>query len=300
MASKVQVDKIARASGTPEFTIPTADGAANTFLKTDGSGVLSFGAVTTTALTGSTNTWIPTITAANALTGTANFTYDGNILDVKNSGTASSIKLYCESSNAHYQAIKAAPHAGSSDWTLTLPGAAPTVSGQVLSATTAGVASWVADAGGLFSGYAVFEDQKTSGTDGGTFTNGAWRTRDLNTTVFNTDTTNIVLGTNQFTLKAPGSYLVKWKATALEVDEHISVLYDVTGTADIEFGSSQDTQPTITITNASYGATRVTPSGSNVYEIRHRCNSTEASHGFGDDASLGVNSYCLVKIYKEA
>ena len=39
--------------------------------------------------------------------------------------------------------IKAAPHAGSSDWTLTLPGAVPSVSGQVLSATTAGVASWV-------------------------------------------------------------------------------------------------------------------------------------------------------------
>ena len=144
MASKVNVDKIARGSGTPEFTIPTADGAANTFLKTDGSGVLSFGAVTTTALTGSTNTWIPTITGANALTGTANFTYDGNILDVKNSGTASSIKLYCESSNAHYQAIKAAPHAGSSDWTLTLPPTVPSVSGQALTATTAGVASWAA------------------------------------------------------------------------------------------------------------------------------------------------------------
>ena len=142
MASTIKVDKIAQSSGTPEFTIPTADGAANTFLKTDGSGVLSFGSVTTTALTGSTNTWIPTITAANALTGTANFTYDGNTLDVKNGGTASSIKLYCESSNAHYQAIKAAPHSGSSDWTLTLPPTVPSVSGQALTATTAGVASW--------------------------------------------------------------------------------------------------------------------------------------------------------------
>jgi hypothetical protein len=146
MASTIKVDKIAQSSGTPEFTIPTADGTAGQFLKTDGSGVLAFDTVTTNplALTGSTNTWIPTITAADALTGTANFTYDGNILDVKNSGTASSIKLYCENANAHAQEIKAAPHAGSSAWTLTLPGAAPTVSGQVLSATTAGVASWAA------------------------------------------------------------------------------------------------------------------------------------------------------------
>ena len=144
MASIIKVDKIAQASGTPEFTIPTADGTTGQFLKTDGSGVLSFGSVTTTALTGSTNTWIPTITAANALTGTANFTYDGSILDVKNSGTASSVKLYCESSNAHYQEIKAAPHSGSSNWTLTLPSTVPSVSGQALTATTAGVASWAA------------------------------------------------------------------------------------------------------------------------------------------------------------
>ena len=161
MASIIKVDKIAQASGTPEFTIPTVDGTAKSALITDGSGVLSFATgtpsssnflrgdgtwqtVTTTALTGSTNTWIPTITGANALTGTANFTYDGNTLDIKNSGTASSIKLYCESSNAHAQEIKAAPHAGSSSWTLTLPPTVPSVSGQALTATTAGVASWAA------------------------------------------------------------------------------------------------------------------------------------------------------------
>jgi hypothetical protein len=124
---------------------PTASANTNTTqVATTAFVVTEVGAVTTTALTGSTNTWIPTITAANALTGTANFTYDGNTLDVKNSGTASSIKLYCESSNAHYQAIKAAPHSGSSNWTLTLPPTVPSVSGQALTATTAGVASWAA------------------------------------------------------------------------------------------------------------------------------------------------------------
>ena len=148
MASTIKVDKIAQASGTPEFTIPTADGTAGQFIKTDASGVLSFGSVTTTALTGSTNTWIPTITGANALTGTANFTYDGNVLDVKNSGTASSINLYCESSNAHYTKIKSGPHASATSYTITLPNAPPSVSGQALTATTAGVASWATVAGG--------------------------------------------------------------------------------------------------------------------------------------------------------
>ena len=141
MASLVKTDKISKiAGGSQEFVLPGADGTANQHLKTDGSGNLGWASAP--SITGSTNTWIPTITGADALTGTANFTYDGNILDVKNSGTASSIKLYCESSNAHYQAIKAAPHAGSSDWTLTLPPTVPSVSGQALTATTAGVSSW--------------------------------------------------------------------------------------------------------------------------------------------------------------
>ena len=134
---------------SPTFTgvpaAPTASASTNTTQVATTQFVMTeVGAVTTTSLTGSTNTWIPTITGANALTGTANFTYDGNTLDVKNSGTASSIKLYCETSNAHYQAIKAAPHSGSSNWTLTLPPTVPSVSGQALTATTAGVASWAA------------------------------------------------------------------------------------------------------------------------------------------------------------
>ena len=144
MASKIQVDKISRNSGTPEFTIPTVDGTVGQFLKTDGSGVLSFDTVTTNplTLTGSTNNTIPTVTGANALTGEANFTYDGNTLDIKNAGTASSINLYCETSNLHYTKIKSGPHASATSYTITLPNAPPSVSGQSLTATTAGVASW--------------------------------------------------------------------------------------------------------------------------------------------------------------
>ena len=163
MASLVKTDKISTtAGGAQEFTLPAADGTANQHLKTDGSGVLGWASPPSAnplTLTGSTNTWIPTITGADALTGTANFTYDGNTLDVKNGGTASSIKLYCESSNAHYQAIKAAPHSGSSDWTLTLPPTVPSVSGQALTATTAGVASW-ATVGG--DNTPSFQARKTS------------------------------------------------------------------------------------------------------------------------------------------
>ena len=147
MASKLNVDKIARGSGTPEFTWPTADGTAGQAMVTNASGVLSF-ADAGPSLTGSTNTWIPTITGANAMTGTANFTYDGNTLDIKNGGTASSINLYCETGNAHYIKLKSGPHASATSYTLTLPNAPPSTNGQSLTATTAGAASWTT-VGGL-------------------------------------------------------------------------------------------------------------------------------------------------------
>jgi len=221
MASIIKVDKIAQASGTPEFTIPTADGAANTFLKTDGSGVLSFGSVTTTALTGSTNTWIPTITAANALTGTANFTYDGSILDVKNSGTASSIKLYCESSNAHAQEIKAAPHAGSSAWTLTLPGTAPSVSGQALTATTAGVASW-ATVGGTNTPYFyayLSADQSPA--------NNTWTKVTCDTVAFQTGSTYDNSTNYRWTPGVAGKYFIAGQCEARTGTIHSLVQMDI-------------------------------------------------------------------------
>jgi len=59
-------------------------------------------------------------------------TFNGNLLDVQNNGTASAIRLYCENSNAHYQEIKAAPHGVAATYSIILPGAAPTAAGKVL------------------------------------------------------------------------------------------------------------------------------------------------------------------------
>jgi hypothetical protein len=159
-------------------------------------------------------------------------------------------------------------------------------------ATGATAPSWVAAAGGLFSAFAIFVDQKTAGTDGGTFTLGAWRTRDLNTTISNTDTTNITLGTNQFTLLA-GNYLIQWSAPNYSVGANITRLYDVTGTASVVGG-------TTAISNRSLGYVRVTPGSSNIYSIEHRCDTTNTGNGFGVSANLSVEQYTMVVIFKES
>ena len=65
------------------------------------------------------------------------------IVDVKNAGTASSIKLYCETANSHNVEIKSPAHAGFSggSWTMTLPGVNGDPGG-VLQTNGAGVTSW--------------------------------------------------------------------------------------------------------------------------------------------------------------
>jgi hypothetical protein len=166
----------------------------------------------------------------------------------------------------------------------------------------AGNVTWVAPPSALFSGYALFADQKAQNTAGGTFTQDVWQTRDLNTSIANTDTTNIVLGTNQFTLLA-GSYLIKWSAPASMCDRNQTRLYDITGAAVLEVGSSAynyPNHPTYLTVGPSSGFARITPGSSNIYRIEHRCSLTKATDGFGLASNVAAEQYTMVEIIKEA
>jgi len=163
--------------------------------------------------------------------------------------------------------------------------------------------SWGADSGGLFASYALLVDSKTTGTNGGTFTLGAWRTRDLQTEVY--DGIGISIATNDFTIPA-GNYLVRWNAPAFNVRAHQSRLYDVTNTAIIAAGSSEYSRnPEIhaggNVSNKSFGFARLTPSGDTAYRIEHYCEWTNTTYGFGDATGYGPNElYTMVEIYKES
>ena len=152
----------------------------------------------------------------------------------------------------------------------------------------------VPTAGGLFSGYAIFADQKAQHTMGGTFTNGDWRDRDLNTTIANTDTTNITLGTNDFTLLA-GNYFIQWNAPSYGVTRNTTRLYD--GSSSVGVGMGSWTVNDITV---SYGSTRVTPGTSTTYQLQHHCTTTTATYGFGYAANYSVEQYATVLICKES
>ena len=143
---------------------------------------------------------------------------------------------------------------------------------------------------------AVLVDEKTEDTNGGTFTQGAWRTRDLNTEVSDPDGI-VTLSSNQFTLGA-GTYLIAWECPCYRVDFNKSRLYDITGSAVIESGMSNYSEDTGQYHGISIGSTVVTITASNVYEIQHFCSVTRNNDGFGVRGSVGVERYTRVTITK--
>ena len=154
---------------------------------------------------------------------------------------------------------------------------------------------------GLFTSYAVIEDQKGAGANGGTFTSGAWRTRDLNTEIFDPD--NIVsISSNQFTLQA-GNYFIEASAPAYHVDRHQAALYDITADNFHTVGTNEYAKGDAGTGSRSIVTARVTISSANVYEIRHRCQTTFATYGFGvfigTSQWITDNNYTYVKIFKE-
>ena len=144
------------------------------------------------------------------------------------------------------------------------------------------------------SGIAVIRDVKTTGTDGGTFTSGAWRTRDINN--IDGDVSFVALGTNTFTLDS-GTYVVTISAPAYEVDEHQIRLYNNTDAAVESTGAmaysdkfAASTSTIITVVNV--GAATET------FKIEHRCTTTNSTDGFGLGAAWGQSVFTQVKIEK--
>jgi len=151
----------------------------------------------------------------------------------------------------------------------------------------------------VFCSYAIICDQKTQDTDGGSFTSGDWRTRDLNTELADADGI-VSISSNQFTLQA-GSYLIEASGPAYKTNRHMIKLRQTSGTAaDIVFGTAEYCKDSYQGNNRSFLSTRVTISGATTYEIQHRCETTMNTYGFGVATDWATEIYTLVKIYKEA
>jgi hypothetical protein len=147
------------------------------------------------------------------------------------------------------------------------------------------------------------KDVKAQNTSGGTFTSGAWRTRDLNVINTNGSTTTDTtcawasLSSNQFTLQ-PGIYRIKASVPSLAVDKVLAKLYNITSSSDTLLSdSSFSSSVTATLANNLING-QVSIGSATTYEIRHICQTTNATIGFGYASNLGTETYTQVEIIK--
>lgn len=148
------------------------------------------------------------------------------------------------------------------------------------------------------SSYAIIADQKAQNTDGGTFTLGAWRIRDLNTEIADPDGI-VSISSNQFTLQA-GSYLIRWSAPAFKAGNHQTRLYNVTAATVAGIGDVNYSGAANYASNTSRGATRVVIASSTAFELQHQCNLSSATTGLGWAANFTTEQYAIVEIVKES
>ncbi len=136
-------------------------------------------------------------------------------------------------------------------------------------------------------------DEKAQNTNGGTFTQGVWRTRDL-TTVKTNEITGASLAANQITLPA-GTYDVEWSAPAYYVVNHQSKLYDITNTADLIIGTVEVAVSGVVQTR-SFGKGRFTIAVETVIELQHYCTTTRTPDGFGVPSNFTTEVYSEIII----
>jgi len=167
---------------------------------------------------------------------------------------------------------------------------------------TSSAAVWTETTGGGTGGtvdYILIEDQKSSGTAGGTFTNGAWRTRDLNTEVVDTGG-NASLSSNQITLDS-GTYRVRASAPTYNGGRHQIRLQNTTDATTLIVGTSEYASNNQT---RSWLEGEITVGSSKALELQHQCEATNATNGFG--VSCGGNFtvahevFSVIEFWKES
>lgn len=146
--------------------------------------------------------------------------------------------------------------------------------------------------------YIYIREEQTSGTNGGDFTTGAWRTRVLNTEVSDAGG-HATLSANQITLAA-GTYRFRARSPAYLVNMHKCRLQNVTDASTVSVGSNSRA---VSAANNhmvdSWVMGRFTIASSKAFELQAYCETT-GTNGFGIAASFGVvEVYGEIEFWKE-
>ncbi len=145
--------------------------------------------------------------------------------------------------------------------------------------------------------YVKVSDVKAYNVHGGTFTQDAWRTRDINTE--DSDASSICsISTNQITLEA-GTYVCNIKVPAYAINTHKAILYNITD-ASVELLGTEGVSVT-DATGWSFITGQFTIATQKTFEIRDYCTVTCADYGFGVRLNLsGYNSvYTIAEFWRQ-
>jgi hypothetical protein len=173
---------------------------------------------------------------------------------------------------------------------------------QVLRTNSGATALEFATISGTTFGSALLHvrDEKANGTNGGTFTSGAWQTRTLNTSLTN-EISGASLSSNQIILPS-GTYYIHASAPAYSVDRHKLKLRNTTDSSDTLIGTSEQVENAGAGSNRSFVIGRFTIAAQKTFELQHRCTTTISTNGFGLSSTWSgeIEVYTDVQIWKVA
>lgn len=130
----------------------------------------------------------------------------------------------------------------------------------------------------------IVQDQKPSGTNGGSSVAGAYATRTLNTTVVNT-ITGASLAADQVTLPA-GTYLILAVAPGYATGDFKAKIRNVTDTTNVGFGTSAVVGISgLEVVSIVFGATTI--ASPKAFDIQMRPSLSQATNGLGIAVSFG-------------
>jgi hypothetical protein len=148
--------------------------------------------------------------------------------------------------------------------------------------------------GGRGSGYVLVREELAQGTDGGTFTSGAWQTRALNSEA--ADSGDFAdLSSNQITLE-PGTYRLRASAPAFAVGAHQARWQNISDGVTVLMGT---TEQAVAEATRSMVSGRFVVEASTVFELQHCCASTGTGDGFGAAANFAAEVYAEVELWRE-